>query len=713
MDDQEHEEKVQENGSQNVTEEPSDPPAVNGDVKESSTTIDSSTTTETAAESTSTVPELVEVGTTGSTKNTPSHIDEEPELDNRTFAVTGLRHPGGWRTHSEIINMLARCDSFTIQFGRASKQKGPKPGSISFTFKSISSAREAFTQAQKMRVDGQAVKVEACPAFFAPAACRSRPFFKISTDEEARKRTIYALDLPVSAEQNLLNSIFEADHIEKITFLPLRNQHKQAEVVMHTEEQADAARSEDGFELDDGQQQSVLRILTPTDYEAFVEEEQKPIPFVPPEVEPPPPSKEPMPMSARSSAAALSDAKLAPVLDEDDVTDMFIKHVTDQRVNWAEITDVMELYTMCDAVSAQVGGLPDSVLRPAMLHTLQRHLTEAQSAWMREHLQDLIKSWKQEVRREDFVDRPTLVQMKAAEYVPVAPSRKRMRGKNSAESRAGRVMMGVGALLEAQRQKMITEEGELEVEEDDEGNIMLGGEALSFESWAKLTKTNQPDVVCARLTEGEPAPKKPREVHDFKKLKQSQKEWREKRMGAKKMRIMQQARDEVEALNREEKLSQEQTSKEVENGSEKKEKKDKKEVPPEKPAKPPKELDEGEIDSEEERREAKEKKRSRRKAAASSSSNSSSSSSSSESDDDGDARKRRRNRRKTERLKGPQVPPLFQRMFNYRHVIINALSAEHKTAFASVLHQMKSSGRTGISQSDQQQMLTFLSSFSR
>lgn len=84
--------------------------------------------------------------------------------------------------------MLARCDSFTIQFGRASKQKvigcfielfgfgggqmcifgaiqGPKPGSISFTFKSISSAREAFTQAQKMRVDGQAVKVEACPAF--------------------------------------------------------------------------------------------------------------------------------------------------------------------------------------------------------------------------------------------------------------------------------------------------------------------------------------------------------------------------------------------------------------------------------------------------------------------------------------------------------------------------------------------------------------------
>ncbi|KHJ84671.1 hypothetical protein OESDEN_15612 [Oesophagostomum dentatum] len=80
-------------------------------------------------------------------------------------------------------------------------------------------------------------------------------------------------------------------------------------------------------------------------------------------------------------------------------------------------------------------------------------------------------------------------------------------------------MMGVGAFLEAQRSKMVTEEGELEVEEDDEGNIMLGGEALSFESWAKLTKTNQPDIVYAKMSQDEPPAKKPREMHDFKKYK--------------------------------------------------------------------------------------------------------------------------------------------------------------------------------------------------
>ncbi|KAE9414009.1 hypothetical protein Angca_000063, partial [Angiostrongylus cantonensis] len=649
------------------------------------------------------------VGAVDTARMSPRY-NEEPDSRNRTFTVTGLRHPGGWRTHSEIINMLARCESFNIKFERAAKQKGPKPGCISLTFDSISSAREAFTQAQKIRIDGQAIKVEAGPCFFAPATCRSRPFFKVPSDEEVRKRTIYALDLPTSAEQSLLNSIFEADHIEKITFLPLRSQLKQAEVVMHTEEQVEAARSEDGFELDDGQQQSVLRILTPADYATFVEQEQKPIPFVPQVIPPSTSLKPPVTCESQPTVAPPADVKLAPVLDEDDVTDMFIKYVTAHRVNWAEITDVMELYTICDAVSAQIGGLPDSVLRPAMLHTLQRHLTEAQTAWMRDHLQFLIKGWKHEVRSEAFVDRPTLVQMKAAEYVPVAPSKKRFRGKNSAQSRAGRVLMGVGALLEAQRSKhvflylMVTEEGELEVEEDDDGNITLGGEALSFETWAKLTKTNEPDIVYAKLTDDEPPAKKARELHDFMKFKQNQKEWKEKKVGAIKMRIMQQAREELNALDKS--LGKERVSKEAENGKERVEK-----LSSEKPSKPQKELDEGEIDSEEERKEEKAKKRARRKA--SSSSDSSSTSSSSESDDDGDARKRRRNRRKTERMKGPQVPPLFQRMFNYRHVIINSLSAEHKTAFASVLHQMKSSGRPGISQSDQQQMLTFLSSFSR
>lgn len=67
------------------------------------------------------------------------------------------------------------------------------------------------------------------------------------------------------------------------------------------------------------------RILTPADYAAFVAEEQKPVPFVPPEVEPIPVKAATPSVSQPNMAASPAEVKLAPVLDEDDVTDMFIK----------------------------------------------------------------------------------------------------------------------------------------------------------------------------------------------------------------------------------------------------------------------------------------------------------------------------------------------------------------------------------------------------
>ena len=42
---------------------------------------------------------------------------------------------------------------------------------------------------------------------------------------------------------------------------------------------------------------------------------------------------------------------------------------------------------------------------------------------------------------------------------------------------------------------MKTEEGEIEVDENDDGEILLGGVVLSFDSWAKMTKTKKDGVV--------------------------------------------------------------------------------------------------------------------------------------------------------------------------------------------------------------------------
>lgn len=35
----------------------------------------------------------------------------------------------------------------------------------------------------------------------------------------------------------------------------------------------------------------------------------------------------------------------------------------------------------------------------------------------------------------------------------------------------------------------MTDQGEVDIEEDEVGNVTIGGEALTFDSWAKFNKT--------------------------------------------------------------------------------------------------------------------------------------------------------------------------------------------------------------------------------
>lgn len=59
--------------------------------------------------------------------------------------------------------------------------------------------------------------------------------------------------------------------------------------------------------------------------------------------------------------------------------------------------------------------------------------------------------------------------------------------------------MGVGEVLESARLKFATEEGELDVDEDEYGNFMIGGQELSFEAWGALNKTSEPEIVRANV----------------------------------------------------------------------------------------------------------------------------------------------------------------------------------------------------------------------
>lgn len=55
--------------------------------------------------------------------------------------------------------------------------------------------------------------------------------------------------------------------------------------------------------------------------------------------------------------------------------------------------------------------------------------------------------------------------------------------------------MGVGQLLEEARIKFATENGELDVEEDEDGIYTIGGQELSFETWGEINKIEDHDIV--------------------------------------------------------------------------------------------------------------------------------------------------------------------------------------------------------------------------
>lgn len=59
--------------------------------------------------------------------------------------------------------------------------------------------------------------------------------------------------------------------------------------------------------------------------------------------------------------------------------------------------------------------------------------------------------------------------------------------------------MGIGEILQQAQMKFATEEGELDVEEDDNGVFSIAGQELSFETWGAINRVKDADVVRANI----------------------------------------------------------------------------------------------------------------------------------------------------------------------------------------------------------------------
>ncbi|GMR47338.1 hypothetical protein PMAYCL1PPCAC_17533, partial [Pristionchus mayeri] len=587
---------------------------------------------------------------------------------NRKFRITGLKHPGEWRKHEKLQEMLARCEQFHVWFD-PNPMRGVKTGGISVTFDCPEAARIAFGEAQKFIIDGAPVKMLASRSFYLPSR-RPLHSFTVSEDAEVRDRTVYAVYLLESTSEEVLKGIF-GESMERVEIIPLSENRKQAEIVMTTKEAAVTAMEDaDGFDLADGENISVLKMFTPSEYSDFVTRSSRP-PLLSPTLSTSSSliapisrsnstastSSKPSPTKAHQKEVEKSPVKPtaapAPLPTEipdcepslSEVAASITGVVEEERCNWAEINEREELYTLVDKASYKLGGVRDDLLRDSLLAVMEGARAKAaaeEASWMRRHLDTLIKMWKKEISSGVPFERPTRVPLQARVINPVPQDKKRKKGGGAAL----RAKMGVGEILAAARSKFATEEGELDIEEGDDGSILIGDVPLSFESWARFNK--QP-LKRPAPKEEKSSVESPKDNRRVKRLKME-----------------------------EEKKKKKEAKKEAE--------------------KPQKELEEGEMDSDSEG----DKK----------GSSSSSSSSSSDSDEEGDSRRRRRFRRKNDRNKPPTLPPLFQSIYDNRVAIISQLSIEHRVAFSKVLTQFVNQ-KGGIDSNQQKALMSYMSTFQK
>ncbi|VBB26960.1 unnamed protein product, partial [Acanthocheilonema viteae] len=214
-------------------------------------------------------------------KSSDQTSDSRDSSDSRRkFRVLGLTFPGKWMTSEKFWDLLEKSESFHMWFDKTTKD-GTKYGGLSAVYETPEEAKLAFAAFHKMTFDGNPLKLQASKLFYDPVP-NSRTVqppmpFKINLSDPDASRRLYALHLSSATDQTLLSSIFGSECIETVQLEadPFIASEKQAEIVFHTVQEANDARMElaDGFEIDEGDRQLTMRLLTMDEYISYMKTE--------------------------------------------------------------------------------------------------------------------------------------------------------------------------------------------------------------------------------------------------------------------------------------------------------------------------------------------------------------------------------------------------------------------------------------------------------
>uniref|UniRef100_A0A0N5B6J0 RRM domain-containing protein n=1 Tax=Strongyloides papillosus TaxID=174720 RepID=A0A0N5B6J0_STREA len=427
-------------------------------------------------------------------KNDENYVVGKNEKE-RKFRIFGIKFPGGWMDDDIISSILLKSESFYLNFNKTYQVEDYRQGDINITFKTLSDAVQAYNILEKMTIDNVRLKVHATSHFVKAMThfnnkfkegkendetlnIIKKPLFLINIEEQKDEflRRLYAVDIPVSMCEEFIDNIIETSNIEDYTTKPdvIPGGYLQAEIIFKNKHIIATLIDEFRQKLRDREDYlKNTKVLTASEYLIY--------------------------MSQRTYNSDVPiQADVTSVAKEFTVDEISIKieqYMMKRPINWREVDSKDDMYSICDTVSRQLRGLPDSLLKEAMMLTLKRARDAPQIPINKVKIKTLIKLWKQELLSEKTYDRPTKFKSSSAVYVPPNTEDTRKRRRNNKDKNVLKVQMGVGAFLKkAHTEKLIDKYKDTEFEEEEvveEPLFNENGEPLSFTAWSQITQNDK------------------------------------------------------------------------------------------------------------------------------------------------------------------------------------------------------------------------------
>uniref|UniRef100_A0A0N4ZS65 RRM domain-containing protein n=1 Tax=Parastrongyloides trichosuri TaxID=131310 RepID=A0A0N4ZS65_PARTI len=434
-----------------------------------------------------------------------NHVFGKNEKE-RKFRIFGIKFPGEWMDDEIISSILLKSESFHLNFNKTFQVEHYRQGDINITFKTLADAVQAYNVLDQTTVDNVRLKVHTTDHFEKAMTHYNnelkekigsdevlnnirKPLFNIDIENQLEEysRRLYVADIPVGMREELFTNIIDLSIIEdyetKVDQIP--GGYLQAEIIFKSkslitafiaEYRSKVSNREDSFKK--------TKILTAPEYLMYMEQR----------------------IIEENTPIEVDTINIAAEFSTEEISNRIEQYMMKRPISWQEVATKKDMYAICDTVSRQMGGLPDSLLKDAMMATLRKAKMSHQLPIVKNKITKLFGMWKQEVLSEKIFDRETKFKSSAANYIPPPEDDNRKRKRNKKDKTTLKKQMGMGDFLKrAQTDNLIEKYKDTEFEEEpvvEEPLFNENGEPLSFEAWSAISQ-NEKDVGVVTMNKEE------------------------------------------------------------------------------------------------------------------------------------------------------------------------------------------------------------------